>query len=201
MSSYTFQEDGYVLVKNVLKNDFCDFITQYALFDELQNFNPDGIQVPNAHSKYADPAMESLLLYLKPEMEAATKLELYPTYSFYRVYRNGDTLFPHKDRPSCEISATVCLNYSYDSKNYSWPIIMDGKEIVMEPGDMVVYRGIDLEHSRDKFDPQNKEWHVQAFLHYVDADGPYEEYKYDKREFVGLPAKKENIKKPYIQYL
>lgn len=202
MNSLTFKEKGYVLIKNVISKELRDVITQYALFDEMQDFTPDGHQVPNAHSKYADPAMESMLLHLLPVMEMETGLKLYPTYSFYRVYRNGDILDPHKDRPSCEISTTVCFNYSYDDYEYNWPIIMDGNKIVMEPGDIVIYRGCDLEHSRDQFTPPGNDWHVQAFLHYVDVNGPYSEYQNDKRKSIGM-LKDNNINlsnKKYIQY-
>lgn len=203
MSIKEFKEKGHTLIKNAIKSELRNFVTQYTLFDEMQNFTPDGNQVPNAHSKYADPAMEAMLLHIHPLIEKHTGLELYPTYSFYRVYRNGDTLFPHRDRPSCEISTTVCFGYSYNDSEYSWPIIMDGTAIDMKPGDVVIYRGVDLEHSRNMFVPPNNDWHVQAFLHYVDANGPYADYIYDKRESIGYKKttlnKKE--KKSYITYL
>ena len=200
MSVKEFKEKGYILVKNAINPELRDIITQYALFDEMQDFNPDSVQVIGAHSKYADPLMESILLHLLPLMEKHTGLKLYPTYSFYRVYRNGDILEPHKDRPSCEISTTVCFNYSYDDSQYTWPIIMDGNKVEMKPGDIVVYRGVDLEHSRDKFDPPGDDWHVQAFLHYVNADGEYYEWKNDKRESIGQ-EKKIKQQKEYIQYV
>jgi hypothetical protein len=199
MSVKKFREKGYTLVKGAIKPELRDLITQYALFDEMQDFTPDESQVPKAHSKYADPAMEAMLLHIHPLMEKHTGLELYPTYSFYRVYRNGDILHPHKDRPSCEISTTVCFNYSYDDSEYTWPIVMDGNKVDMKPGDIVVYRGVDLEHSREEFTPPGDDWHVQAFLHYVDANGPYADYRYDQRNSVGeLKNKKET--KGYIFY-
>jgi hypothetical protein len=196
----SFKENGYAVVKNAIDPILIKFITQYALFDEMQDFTSDNGQVPNAHSKYADPAMETMLLHILPLMEKSTGLNLYPTYSFYRVYRNGDTLYPHKDRPSCEISTTVCFGYSYDDSEYSWPIIMDGNAIDMKPGDVVVYRGVDLEHSRDKFAPPSNDWHVQAFLHYVDANGPYANYRYDQRSSIG-ELKNNKVNKKYIKYL
>jgi hypothetical protein len=185
MSIKEFKEKGYKLVKNAINPELRDIITQYALFDEMQDFTPDMRQVPKAHSKYADPLMEAILLHIHPLMEKHTGLKLYPTYSFYRVYRNGDILHPHKDRPSCEISTTVCFNYSYNDSKYTWPIIMDGKKIDMKPGDIVIYRGIDLEHAREEFSPPGDDWHVQAFFHYVDANGPYADYRYDQRNSVG----------------
>jgi len=181
-----FKKDGYCIVKSAISDELRDFVTQYALFDEMQDFSPDGQQVPAAHSKYGDPAMESMLIHLHKIMEENTGLDLFPTYSFYRVYRKGDELTIHKDRPSCEISCTLCLNHSYDRKDYKWPIYMDGNKADLEPGDMVIYRGCDLDHWRDPFDiDDDNAWHVQGFFHYVDANGPYLEYKFDKRFSIG----------------
>jgi hypothetical protein len=200
MSIEQFNDKGYTLIKNYLNKDLRDVITQYALFDEMQDFKPDGFQVPNAHSKYADPAMEAMLLHLHPLMEGETGLSLYPTYSFYRVYRNGDVLKPHKDRESCEISATVCFNYSYDDNLYSWPILIEDNKIKMYPGDIAIYRGVELEHSREEFAPPDDSWHVQAFFHYVDSNGPYSEFIYDKRQSIGSIEKKVITGKKYIEY-
>lgn len=208
-----FKKNGYCVVKNAISTELRDFVTQYALFDEMQDFkNGDG-QVPSAHSKYADPAMESLLLQLHSVIEKETGLKLNPTYSFYRVYRPGDILESHTDRHSCEISATLCFNYSYDDTKYTWPIFMDGYRAELQPGDMVIYRGCDLTHWREEFIPSsNADWHVQGFLHYVDAEGTNVDYTYDKRPSIGLPAssrdlivkgpisyKEISVNKPYLE--
>jgi len=192
MNKDYFSKHGYVIIRSAISQELRDFITQYALFDEMQDFTPEktlsgpeGAQVAEAHSKYGDPAMESLLLHLHPLMEENTGLSLYPTYSYYRVYRDGDDLEPHVDRPSCEISATVCLNYSYDNEN-CWPIYMGGAEVKLHPGDMVIYRGCDLQHWRNEFKVDQYTWQVQAFLHYVNAQGPYADFKFDRRESIGL---------------
>lgn len=199
-----FKEQGYCIVKSAISNELRDFVTQYALFDEMQDFNPDSAQVPNAHAKYADPAMESLLVMLHPIMETNTGLKLFPTYSFYRVYRDGDKLDSHRDRPSCEISATLCFNYSYDKEEFSWPIYMEGSKVALEPGDMVIYRGCDLNHWREPLVSPNKDdWHVQGFFHYVNAEGQFAEFKNDKRPSVGLLKEyqqKQRFTKSYIQY-
>lgn len=193
-----FKNRGYVKIENAVSTELANFVTQYALFDEMQDFNPDGKQVPNAHAKYGDPAMETLLVSLQPLIEKSIGIDLYPTYSFYRVYRNNDELCIHKDRPSCEISASLCFNYSYDSKKYIWPIFMENNPIVLNPTDLIIYRGCDLSHWREKFFTDDNDWHVQGFFHYVNINGPYADYKFDRRESIGL-SKFNN--KSYIQHL
>lgn len=180
-----FEQNGYFSLQSVISTELQNFITQYALYDELQDFNPDENQVFNAHSKYADPAMETVLSLLHPIMEKNTGLTLFPTYSFYRVYRPGDILKIHTDRPSCEISCTLCFGFKYNDEKYRWPIVMDGVELKQNPGDMSIYRGCYLPHWRDEFIGDKNDWHVQGFFHYVDANGPYAEFKYDKRTDLG----------------
>lgn len=202
-----FKQKGFCLVKNAISEELRDYVTQYALFDEMQSsLTTCDVQVPNAHSKYADPAMETMLLHLLPIMKENTGLDLIPTYSYYRVYRNGDTLEKHRDRPSCEISCTLCFNFSYDPKKYKWPIYMDSNSVEQNPGDLVIYRGCDLEHWRDSLNYPEETWQVQGFFHYIDANGPYAaDHKFDGRESVG--ALKESrptqiiSNKSYITYL
>ena len=62
---------------------------------------------------------------------------------------------------------------------------MDGNSVALNPGDMVAYRGCELDHHRDKFEYPEDAWHVQGFFHYVDANGPYASFKYDKRNIIG----------------
>ena len=94
------------------------------------------------------------------------------------MYSELADLKKHKDRPSCEVSVTVMI----DSDGTKWPIFMQGVEINLEPGDAVIYLGCELEHWRDEF---KGDWHAQTFLHYVDVNGPYADYKYDRRGGIG----------------
>lgn len=185
-----FDSMRYLYVKGMLNTEVIDIVSQYALFDQLQNFHPedgDG-QIPGTHSQYADPVMESLLLKLHPSMEEITGLTLYPTYSFYRVYKTGDILHKHVDRPACEISTTVCFNFDYKDLNdkYDWPIWMVDTPVTMSPGDGVIYRGCELTHWREQLEVPEGSWHVQAFFHYVDANGPNATSKFDSRPYIGF---------------
>jgi len=201
-----FSENKFCIVKNAISEELRDFITQYALFDEMQYFSPekhllDVSQVPNAHSKYADPAMETVLLHIKPIIEKATGLNLLPTYSYHRVYRSGDELKSHTDRDACEISGTLCFNHSYNQDLYKWPIFVEGKEMILSPGDLLIYRGCELRHWRENFSSPNvSDWHVQGFFHYVDQDGPFSNLIFDGRESIGTLGTN-SFKKPYITYL
>ena len=183
-----FLEKKYVLVKNVLGLEVINLISRYALLDEKNDLTLEEGETPqihNSHSQYSDGLMESLLLEMLPFMEKTTGLKLYPTYSYYRVYRPGAILEKHKDRPSCEISTTITFKYDYQETDYKYPIFVEGTECNMVPGDLVIYRGCDVEHWREEFKAPEGSYHVQVFLHYVDANGPYAEFKFDRRPFIG----------------
>ena len=199
-----FKEKGYCIVRSAVSFEIADFVTQYALFSEMQQYDgTDDGQVINSYSKYADPAMETLLARLHKTMEKNTGLELHPTYSYYRVYHPGAELVKHTDRPSCEISCTLCFNYSYNDNEYNWPIFIKENKANLKPGDMVIYRGIDLPHWREPFNIADKEaWHVQGFFHYVNKNGPHADWKFDKRTSLGLAKLGNENKKSkfYIQY-
>lgn len=121
-------------------------------------------------------------------MEVVVNKELYPTYSYARFYYNQAEMLIHKDRPSCEYSATACI--SNDKEYGPWEIWfedLDGKhvDIYLEPGDILIYKGDILNHWRTPYQGQEQ---CQAFLHYVDKNGPYKNYKYDCRPCLGAPA-------------
>ena len=195
-----FEDKRYIHSPGILSKDLAHVAAQYALFESFSNHRPepaDG-QVPGTHAKYADPLMESILAFLRPRIELITGLELLPSYSYYRLYRPGDELKRHKDRPCCEISTTICLGYRYRGmhSDYSWAIRVGssdgstdtaGEAFACGEGDAVVYRGCEIEHWREPFDVPTGSWHAQAFLHYVDADGPYADFcKFDGRPSLGV---------------
>jgi hypothetical protein len=69
---------------------------------------------------------------------------------------------------------------------------------------MIIYRGRELNHWREKFDIADLDaWHVQGFLHYVNANGPFSEFKFDKRSSIGektIDKIPQPVKRSYIEY-
>ena len=123
--------------------------------------------------------MDGLLVDLLPAAEKITQLQLFPTYSYFRVYHRGDVLAKHTDRPSCEISLSLCLGFQGEKP---WPLMVESaggsSAVELNPGDGLLYKGIECPHWRE---PLNGDFTAQVFLHYVDQNGPYAEWKFDKR--------------------
>jgi hypothetical protein len=174
-----FAAKRYVMVEQLVSTEDRKRLFRHAL-QRLRNcaMHPDR-QVPGSPAAYGDPHMEELLEHLCPRVERITGLKLFPTYSYWRAYHPGAVLARHTDRPSCEISVTVNLG---QRARHPWPIWIEGAEgafpVVMKPGDAAVYRGIECPHWRKAFEGQLA---MQAFLHYVDRNGPYAKWKFDQR--------------------
>tara|TARA_R100001086_G_scaffold80446_1_gene39259 strand:- start:577 stop:1194 length:618 start_codon:yes stop_codon:yes gene_type:complete len=199
----SFKENKYTVIKNAISTELADYVYECFLlqrkvartFFDNKYISPfatefgvwNDQQVLDTYSFYSNPIMEVLLEKLKPLMQKETGLNLCETYSYCRLYKKGDVLKRHKDRMSCEISTT--LNLGGDS----WPIFLEpsgetkkpGVKVDLKPGDMLIYRGCDLEHWREPFTGENC---GQVFLHYNNVDTQGLDNKFDGRPHLGLPS-------------
>jgi len=181
-----FEKNGYVLIKGFYDTKTVGIVSQY-LENSLKRY-PENNTAGDENSSigwYADPLTEVLLKNSTATVEAATGLKLHPTYSFARVYLKGNELAPHVDRRSCEISVTSHIA----TVGKPWPICMKvlGKEPAthyLEPGDACIYKGCEVVHWREK--SVDTDINVQVMLHYVDQNGPYSGFKFDRRASLGL---------------
>lgn len=188
-----FKKNGYVHLKDFLPKYSCQELTQELNKLVAENKTVNDPQCPLSQAVHGALVFDKLLETCLPYFEQASGLKLFPTYSYARLYNaQGEELKNHRDRPACEISATLTLDFEGDV----WPIYMganedksNATEIKMEIGDAVMYRGCDIYHWREPY--KEGKWQAQVFLHYVDQNGPYAEWKYDKRESLGL-SKTEN---------
>jgi hypothetical protein len=176
-----FASRGYVIVRAYLDAALADFLWSYARARaESGTLKSGDSQVPDTPAEWADPAFEALLEWTRPRAEAHTGLELFPTYSYFRLYKRGDELAKHTDRPACEISVSINLG---QTPARSWALNIEGaagvESVELMPGDALVYRGIECEHWRDRYLGERL---GQTFLHYVDKNGPNVEWKFDKRQ-------------------
>jgi hypothetical protein len=184
--SETFRRHGYAPIPQLIDPTLADFLCSYVStkFASLL-LGSGGPLVPGSLGGYGDPAFDGLLEYLRPRIEQHSGLSLHATYSMFRLYRHGNRLRRHRDRPACEI--TVSLNIG-QTPGEPWPIYVEGSAgsygALLAPGDALVYRGIDLFHWRE---PYNGHQLVQVFLHYVDRAGPHADQKFDGRKTLMRP--------------
>ena len=201
----SFKKNKYTIIKKAIDKDLALFLYNYFIIKKqvydtclaeryfspfetsFGNYEKDNEQIPNTYSHYSDVAMETLMLKCQPVMEKATQLKLYPAYTYARIYKKGDILKRHRDRFSCEISTTMNLGGD------KWSIYLEpsgelnkkGIKVDLSPGDMLVYRGCELEHWREKFKGKIS---AQVFLHYNNTKTKFaRDNIFDKRKHLGLP--------------
>jgi hypothetical protein len=191
-----FEQTGHLVLRDVIGTELVEHLAAYAaILRDRGSFQVDD-QVPGSLRTYGAAGFETLLASLAPVFSAQLAVELVPTYSFARYYRRGDELFPHRDRPECEHSATVHLAGAADAV---WPIWLrdgDGPMVSVDlgPGDALLYRGDRVLHWRD---PLDAEWYLQVFLHYVNAAGPFADRAFDGRGAVGIrPGRQDSSELP-----
>lgn len=193
-----FEIDKYAHLKSVLSKEDCNKLTEQLKELVANQQTTKDPQCPLSEAVHGAPVFDSLLEHLLPNFEIASGKKLYPTYAYARLYAPGEELKIHTDRPSCEISATLTLGFEGDV----WPIYMADHDetklaekrigeydseywlkniscVEMDIGDAILYRGQEKVHWREKY--VEGQWQAQVFLHYVDANGPNAEWKYDKR--------------------
>lgn len=180
--SNSFAQQKYAFCRNCLSERDRALLYRYTRQRAESGTMKTDPRSPGAAAAPGDVFIDGLLVDLLPFAEEVTGLKLFPTYSYFRVYKRGDILVKHTDRPSCEITLTLCLGYEAQGP---WPLLLESPggilSIELEPGDGLFYRGTEWTHWREPF---QGEVAAQAFLHYVDRDGPYAEWKYDKRKSI-----------------
>jgi hypothetical protein len=185
-------KQDYIIIKRAFSSEMCELFAGYAnlkarVKPNVWN-NADPLQ--NIHREYGDALMETCLAQLTPWVEHAVGLELWPTLSFYYVYRTGNRLSVHTDRSSCQIVAGLCIGAddAYKKLHGAWPLWFNFKgrkeAVSIDYGDLVIFRGHEIEHWREVF---SGEWFVSAIFGFVEKNGPYAFQKYDQRKMLGKP--------------
>lgn len=181
-----FETYGCVKIENFIDPQTISIVSQYLENKIKRGEWKENIDDPTTKFYYyADPLIEVILMSSCKAVEDIVGKELIPTYSYTRIYQPGESLKPHVDRPSCEISVTI----NVATKGAFSPIYMhygDGDPVkyILNPGDAVIYKGCDAIHWRQPL--KEDQLNVQFMLHYVDKNGVNAGYAKDKRPSYGV---------------
>jgi hypothetical protein len=174
-------QNSYVIV-----DDFINHETAAILAEQIQltyNAYPESfdndVQCPSSLGIYDMWAFVELLIEKVPFMASVMEEPMFPTYSYARLYKKGETLKKHTDRGACEVSVTLHLS----NDGVEWPICFEtpDKQVVsvnLKPGQAVIYLGCIAPHWRDADEGSD---YRQLFLHYVRARGENRYCYFDKR--------------------
>jgi len=187
----TFEKQRFLIITDVVPEEKCKELSKHMFSLRDAGKTEKDPQCPLSDSIYGDPEWDKMLEELAKPLGEMIGIDLLPTYTYARIYYKGEELKVHKDRPSCEISATMTVDFS---EYPIWPIHMgEAKNIILDKGDLCLYRGCEIDHWRDKF---KGDWQVQVFFHYVDANGPHKDLHRDGRNNLGERPAQQNVTKP-----
>jgi hypothetical protein len=206
-----YRSDGYALVQGLVPPEVGRAFLQQLKSDVEASGRPlEGLTQPSPllnrpsvelYGFHYRP-MLMFLWALTPAISQLTGRDLLPSYNYFRIYRRGDICRVHSDRPSCEHSLSLTLDYS---DGLCWPLEIgterlgepEGKaretfrgspfvSLPMEPGDAVLYEGVTHRHGRTA--PNPNRWSAHLFLHWVERGGPFSEFAFDRQSGVTEPV-------------
>lgn len=161
--------DEFLIIKNILDSNICEKFSQRIKEKESQGkFHYDDQCLL---SPAFDGLLDDLAAHLKEKISKEIDHQLWTTYNYCRIYKPNEYLEPHKDKNQCEIA--VSLTLSYDGMK-PWPIwLYSNREqkiikIELDIGDVLIYKGFEIIHWRNKFIENNEQ--VQAFFFYSTDD-------------------------------
>ena len=211
-----FQTQGYVVLRNFIPKVIVDMtMDTWKTIEHNEEWNDTIFERENdiihdspkeslrkSQGCHTFPPAVALHRWLRDNLANVFDMDLVETYSYSRKYDRGAYLKAHSDRPSCEISATICLNYKSDD-NTPWKIWVQndknyvslargsgqdaffdecqnipqhertGIPITLEVGDVLLYQGPNAPHWRDTF---LGDYSYHMFLHFVNQGGRIMEF-------------------------
>ena len=141
--TWKLMKDGYVVLKDFIPKDVLNMTLDnwrtveenpnwesailYREVNDITHSSPES-SIGKSKAGYCTPWGVALHRYIKEKLiNTCIDMELRETYSYTRKYERGAFLTAHTDRPSCEISATLCLDYQTDD-NTPWKIWLQNDE-------------------------------------------------------------------------
>lgn len=174
------EQNNFLFVPNFISQERAQVLNQEFFILERDNKCKKDQQAPNSPAIYNFKSFLELLCQKTNEVSHLIEEQVLPTYTYARIYKNGETLARHRDRPACEISLTLHLG-----GDIAWDIGIQkpsGEEVNLNlnVGDAMLYLGCVADHWRNTpFTGQN---YSQVFLHYVRSNGPCAWAYFDKRQ-------------------
>lgn len=225
-----FIENRYLVLRDFIPQDIVDFTMDTWKTMEQQNEETGVLKregdiihkspkdsLGKSVAAYTFPPAVALHRWLWENLKPVLDFDLKETYAYSRKYDRGAYLKSHMDRPSCEVSATLCLDYSSDDGE-PWSIWIQndqdylqydmtheemfrhtqekphrqrtGTQVKLYPGDVMIYQGPNCPHWRDYF---LGDYSYHMFLHFIRTPGPIDQIGDVQRELAASSAAKNNV--------
>ena len=174
------EQNNFLFVPSFISQEQAQLLQkEFNQLEQTGKYTKDH-QAPNSPAIYNFKPFLELLCQKVNEVSKLIEEPVLPTYTYARMYKNGEILARHRDRPACEISLTVHIG---GDANWDISIQKPSSEEVtlsLNNGDAMLYLGCTADHWRgEPFTGQN---YSQVFLHYVRSNGPNAWAYFDKMQ-------------------
>ena len=200
-----FDKNGYLVLKNLWSVDELyrpmpeerGQINYWGKNPDQFNHDPVEQQVEGSLAVYSHPQYRQIHTGVRLKLEEVIGRKLYNTYYYDRAYFDSQALHPHADRDACEISVSIHISSNIDTEWAFWiktpdtytdkkktQVLVPGenRQLFLQPGDGILYRGCDRPHWREPmpgkvkrdykiFGKKTSKFYHQVFFHFVLADG------------------------------
>lgn len=171
-----FEREGYAILKNLLPaehvTEMGEFFQALAAQGFLSCDANDGLRRLFAHNH---PVARYWHDQLNERVSQLAGRRTKPSYSFVSLYLAGGDLFWHTDRPPCEYTVALLLDYApLDADGQSaWALKLKGRDgntrfLHQRIGEALIFRGRELMHGRDVLPDGSRS--VSVFFHFVNED-------------------------------
>lgn len=198
-----YEADGYATIRGLIPSEVAAMLLKQLQIDlkaagkSFETFakpHPLSKQQTIDISGHFYRPLTTFLWGLTPIISHLTGADLLPSYDYFRIYQKDDVCRVHSDRPSCEHSVSLTLAYS---DGLPWALEVGSTRVTaegpcfddfgdepssaveMQPGDAVLYRGMDLRHGRTQ--PNPNQWSAHLFLFWVERDGAFAQHAFDEQ--------------------
>ena len=173
-SSPGFREKGYAPLSDLIHPFHIAALRRYYryLIRTGAIHLGDG-QSPRRYVAYNEPVARFFHRDITATLSAVAGEPLKPSYVYMASYLSGALLKKHTDRPQCEFSVTMCLDFSPEpGLETPWPIHLETPTstvtVYQALGDGLAYRGTRLPHYRSAL--REGQTSTSIFFHYVGED-------------------------------
>ncbi|MBL0162103.1 MAG: hypothetical protein IPP82_00265 [Xanthomonadales bacterium] len=152
-----FEREGFAILENLLPTEHVEELDRYFQALAEQGFlSSDEVRGARRHFAHNHPVANFWHAQLNERVSQLAGRRTKPSYSFVSLYIAGGDLCWHTDRPPCEYTITLLLDYAplaADGRS-SWALKVKGRDgtihtLHQRVGEALIFRGRELTHGRD----------------------------------------------------
>jgi hypothetical protein len=171
-NSELFSNYGYAYISNVLTKEQCERFSNILL--DMKNANQlahegsvDALIYKESYGGNHEE-FEAALREIQPRIEEEIGLKMKPANSYGRIYYNGGTLPPHKDRSVLDYTLSITLKHNLEK---DWPLWCTDKKgnnvpLYIAEGDGGIMIGNSMTHWRDPLVCSPEQFSINLFMHW-----------------------------------